>query len=126
MHEEPAPQAHPPAKNYTSLIASALIALCLVGGALYWRHVAAQNNTASSKVFTATELAKFNGQNGQLCYVAVDDTVYEIEQGRLWNNGKHDSSEGKASCGRDLTDVISQSPHGRSKLSALKKVGTLH
>ena len=39
--------------------------------------------------------------------------------------GRHTPSGGRARCGLDLTDVIDESPHGRSKLRLLDKVGTL-
>jgi predicted heme/steroid binding protein len=74
--------------------------------------------------YDAASLAKFDGQNGSKCYVAVDGTVYEIDQGLLWKDGQHSTSNGQASCGRDLSEVIKQSPHGKSKLEQLTKVGT--
>ncbi len=39
--------------------------------------------------------------------------------------GEHVPSGGQARCGYDLTDVIDESSHGRSKLQLLKNVGTL-
>ena len=57
--------------------------------------------------------------------MAVDGIVYLIEGFELWKNGKHIPSEGRARCGLDLTEVIDDAPHGRSKLQLLKKVGEL-
>lgn len=84
---------------------------------------AAPKSTQNQKLNTAS-LNEFNGKDGKKCYVAIDTTVYEIQQGRLWNNGLHDTSRGYARCGKDLTEVIKKSPHGRSKLKELPKVGT--
>ncbi len=39
--------------------------------------------------------------------------------------GEHVPSAGQARCGYDLTAVIEESPHGRSKLQLLQNVGTL-
>ena len=32
----------------------------------------------TTRTFTAEELAKYNGQNGQPAYVAIDGTVYDV------------------------------------------------
>ncbi len=78
----------------------------------------------SNKIVTKNELAKNDGKEGRACFVAVDTTAYEITQGRLWNNGMHDTSNEQAMCGRDLTEALSKSPHGRSKLEDMQVVGT--
>jgi predicted heme/steroid binding protein len=113
------------------IVVSVLVAGSLVGGALFLR----KNNSktqaspspapAAAKTYTASELGKFDGKDGHDCLVAVDGKVYKIEQGRLWQDGQHTSSEGQASCGRDLSQVITQSPHGKSKLATLPVIGTL-
>ena len=79
--------------------------------------------TSSNETFDADRLAEFSGKDGKKCYVAIDTTVYDIEQGRLWKDGQHVTSGGQAMCGKDLTEVIKRSPHGRSKLEGLPKVG---
>lgn len=74
---------------------------------------------------TQAELAKNDGKDGAKCYVAVSGTVYEISDSAYWQNGSHTTSEGQASCGRDLTEVIKQAPHGTSKLDQLTVIGPL-
>jgi predicted heme/steroid binding protein len=117
------PEYYPPAKKHTTLVLSIAVAVALVGGALFLRAAMAASDD-SERTFTAAQLAEFNGASGKQCFVAVDGKVYEIEQGRLWNNGKHESSDGRAECGKDLSQAITKSPHGKSKLSTLKVVGT--
>lgn len=116
------------------LLFSIIVAAGLIGGAFMIRQRSASTTDEQkitppaavlpAKVFTAESLAEYNGQDGKECYVAVDGKVYEIEQGLLWNNGSHTTSEGQASCGRDLSEAIKQSPHGKSKLTTLTIVGT--
>jgi len=119
-------------------LASVVFGLAIIGAAIYWQagseprsaERSGNSDTGSSsdtgeRTFTLEELAQHDGLSGNDCYVAVDGNVYLIEGFPLWQMGQHIPSKGKASCGRDLTSVIDESPHGRSKLQLLKKVGTL-
>jgi len=72
---------------------------------------------------SAVQLADATGKGGKPCYIAVDGTVYQISGFALWVDGIHTTSSGRAHCGRDLSEVINQSPHGKSKLSLLKEIG---
>jgi len=76
---------------------------------------------STEKVFTVSELAKYNGQNGAAAYIAVNGIVYDVTDVKEWNNGSHNGH----SAGQDLTDVISQAPHGTSVLDGLPVVGKL-
>ena len=105
---------------------STLVGLAMIGSALYWQ----LNRTAGSadpagRSFTAEVLARYDGLDGHQCLVAVDGDVYLIEGFALWSMGRHTPSGGRARCGLDLSDVIDDSPHGKSKLRLLKKVGCL-
>jgi predicted heme/steroid binding protein len=71
---------------------------------------------------TEVAMSQYDGKNGEKCYVAVSGNVYSISNSSSWINGKHLDSEGKASCGDDLTDVMSDSPHGISILTTSPKV----
>jgi predicted heme/steroid binding protein len=128
-------------------LVSVIAAFALIGGAIYLRSSSAESpKTASTqttqekpktegatspekkpeqKTLTLQELATNDGKDGHKCYVAVDGKVYEIEQGRLWKNGEHVTSQGQAHCGLDLSEVITKSPHGKAKLETLTVVGTL-
>jgi predicted heme/steroid binding protein len=117
--------------------ASVILGLAMVGGAVYWQLQpaiagGAASNTAAGSVgesadrsYTLEQLAEHNGADGADCLVAVDGDVYLIEGFALWQMGEHLPSGGRARCGLDLTEVIDESPHGRSKLNLLRKVGNL-
>jgi predicted heme/steroid binding protein len=79
---------------------------------------------STDKTLTEAELADFDGLDGNKCYAVVDGVVYDLSNFGLWRNGVHSPSGGLASCGRDLSDVITQSPHGKSKLNVVPVVGT--
>jgi len=79
-----------------------------------------KNNTASTnqKTFTLNELAKYNGQNGQPAYVAVDGDVYDLT--KVFRSGKHFSHY----AGTELTNAF-YSYHAKRVLSKYSIVGKL-
>ena len=79
------------------------------------------DSSSTEETFTKTELKKYNGQDRNPAYVAVDGIVYDVTNAKDWNNGKHQGYE----AGQDLTDVISKAPHGISVLKNLPIVGKL-
>ena len=115
---------------------SLILGLAMIGGAVYWQitstisttgagTAAARASEPTNRSYTLQELAQYDGKDGNQCLVAVDGNVYLIEGFALWQDGEHIPSGGRARCGLDLTKVIDESPHGRSKLQLLKEVGTL-
>src|SRR5215203_6300427 len=109
---------------------SSILGLAMIGGAVYWQLRSADNGGGAAaggadRSYTLEELARYDGEDGNECLVAVDGEVYLIEGFDLWKDGEHTPSGGRARCGLDLTDVIDESPHGKSKLQLLKKAGTV-
>lgn len=76
---------------------------------------------AQEVVLTKEELAKYNGQNGEKAYVAVDGVIYDVTGLEAWKDGKH----GDYQAGADLTEVIKNAPHGEKVLENLQVVGKL-
>lgn len=110
-----------------STLASIVLGLAMIGSALFWLlyPAAPPAERTAADSYTLEELARHDGVDGHDCLVAVDGDVYLIEGFALWSMGRHTPSGGRARCGLDLTEVIDESPHGKSKLRLLKKVGTL-
>ena len=112
----------------TATLMSAILGLVLIGGAVRWQQESANDSedaVPADGTYTVEELARYDGKEDNECLVAVDGDVYLIEGFLLWKMGEHAPSGGRARCGLDLTEVIEESPHGRSKLQLLKKVGNL-
>lgn len=82
--------------------------------------VSAQDTTGLP-VFTSTQLATYNGQNGAKAYVAYKGVVYDVTDNRSWENGTHFGQQ----AGTDLTSAISGSPHGDTVFNDLPVVGSL-
>jgi len=76
---------------------------------------------SSSQTFTPEELAKYDGKNGNLAYVAVNGIVYDVSTNRVWREGQHESYR----AGRDLSHDMSNSPHGMRVLDGLPVVGKM-
>ena len=83
------------------------------------------NGESKKMLLSYEQVAVNDGKDGRPCWVVVDNTVYEISGFSKWVDGIHTSSSGKASCGRDLSSVIKESPHGKAKLRLLKEIGQL-
>ncbi|KRL75877.1 hypothetical protein FC17_GL002368 [Secundilactobacillus paracollinoides DSM 15502 = JCM 11969] len=75
----------------------------------------------AEKTFTVEELKQFDGQDGHKAYVAVEGVVYDVTGVEAWQAGKHHGNL----AGQDLTDAISQAPHGKAVLGSLPVVGKL-
>lgn len=84
-----------------------------------------QPATTTPSGITLEQVASHDGKSGNTCWVAVDGTVYEISGFVQWVDGLHTPSGGRARCGKDLSTVINQSPHGRRVLQLLTVVGKL-
>jgi predicted heme/steroid binding protein len=71
---------------------------------------------------TLEELAFFDGQDGRKAYIAVDGFIYDVTNDPNWRDGNH---QGRFQAGQDLSQEILSSPHGKSFLSRVPKIGTL-
>jgi len=74
------------------------------------------------RIFTLTELAQYNGNNGGLAYIAVNWVVYDVTNCSEFTNGWH---KGMHLAGTDCTAAFADSPHSASFLATLPIVGTL-
>lgn len=78
--------------------------------------------TASGQTFNAAQLAEFDGKDGRKAYVAIDGIVYDVTAVPQWAGGMHNNN--RLSAGKDLSQEILSSPHGKDVLADLPKVGT--
>ena len=83
--------------------------------------ISAPSSSSNERVFTLVELSKYNGQNGNPSYVAVDGIVYDVSNNRQWRNGMHNG----ATAGSDLSSMINSAPHGKSILKNIAIIGVL-
>lgn len=77
-----------------------------------------EESQQTEKIFTVSELSKYNGLNGNPSYVAVDGVVYDLSS--VFQNGVHFGH----SAGADLTSAF-YSKHIKSQIAKFPVVGTL-
>ncbi|MDO8142298.1 MAG: cytochrome b5 domain-containing protein, partial [Candidatus Brocadiales bacterium] len=77
---------------------------------------------AEEKIFTTAELSKCDGKDGRPAYFAYNGKVYDITGSDLWADGTHYKMH---FVGMDLTDALSEAPHGDEVFERFKVVGVL-
>ena len=102
------------------MVGAALFAVFFLGPRLRSKQ-AAVTATVSGNLSLA-ELANYDGKEGRSAYFAYQGEIYDASNSRLWKNGTH---MGRHQAGCDLTEVLSQAPHGENKVFGLPKIGQL-
>lgn len=75
---------------------------------------------ASDQVFTAQELAAFNGKDGKKAYYAYEGKVYDVTGSKLWKDGEHYGLQ----AGTDLTGKLEGAPHQTEVFAGFEIVGS--
>ena len=79
-------------------------------------------NQTNQRTFTAEELAKYNGKDGNPAYLAVNGVVYDVTNNAAWAAATHFG----LTAGKDLTKEFASCHAGQQQiLSKLKTVGRL-
>ena len=73
------------------------------------------------RVFTLTELSRYNGKNGNPAYIAVRGIVYDVTNNAAWAGATHFG----LTAGKDLTQEFASCHAGQPVLSKLKVVGKM-
>ncbi len=112
-------------KNQIVIIVICLICFSIVAVCLVYKNSPAPQQSqaeriaqANTRVFTLEELRKYDGQNGNPAYIAINGIVYDVTKDRHWKNGSHHDF----SAGKDLTADF---PHKASILAKVPIVGKL-
>ena len=65
-------------------------------------------------------IRSFNGKEGRPAYIAYAGNVYDVSKSGIWHDGIHFF---RHPAGADLTDFLSQAPHGESNILKMPRVG---
>jgi len=104
---------------FTIMVISALFVVLVIGPGLKKKKIA---QPSQSGELTLAELAGFDGEEGRPAYFAYKGKIYDVSRSRVWKNGSHMK---RHQAGVDLTDILSQAPHGEDKIMAMPEVGNL-
>jgi predicted heme/steroid binding protein len=74
------------------------------------------------KHYSKTELARCDGKEGRLAWIAWRGKIYDVSESFLWKSGRHMAMH---EAGSDLTDVLDQAPHGEDMLERVPVIGIL-
>jgi len=81
-----------------------------------------ETSETDEKIFTAEEIASFNGKDGQKAYVVYDGYVYDVTEHPQWQSGSHGGNMAGTDITENLKDVAA---HGISKLGEVEKIGKI-
>ena len=104
---------------FTIMVSSALYVIFVIGPKLKKKK---NLQVSQSGEMTLTELAAFDGEEGRPAYIAFKGKIYDISLNIFWQNGNHLD---RHRAGVDLTDMISQAPHGEEHILFMPEVGQL-
>lgn len=102
------------------MVSTGLFAVFFVGPRM--RRKKAELTVKKEGDLSLAELGQCDGQEGRPAYIAFRGAIYDVSDSRLWKNGNHLN---RHPAGIDLTEVLSQAPHGDDKVMAMPRVGTL-
>ncbi|UCE21816.1 MAG: CopD family protein [Candidatus Aminicenantes bacterium] len=71
---------------------------------------------------TIDDLILFNGTEDQAVFFAYKGKIYDVSKSEHWKKGIHFS---KHRAGSDLTEMLSQAPHGEEKIIEMSQMGKL-
>ncbi|MDP2167315.1 MAG: hypothetical protein Q8J64_03165 [Thermodesulfovibrionales bacterium] len=103
---------------YLIMVSSAVFIVVFVGPRL--KKPGRTEAIPQSCVFDPLTLSAFDGMDGRQGFIAYKRNVYEVTGLKLWKSGRHV----KHAAGTDLTEVLSNAPHGEEKLNGLRVIGS--
>jgi len=71
---------------------------------------------------TLEELKFCDGKNGRPAFIAYNGKVYDVSDKHLWGDGEHFNMH---QAGLDVSDGMSNAPHGDEKLEATMLIGEI-
>jgi predicted heme/steroid binding protein len=104
---------------FTVMVISAMFAVLVIGPRLKKKKAVPLTDSGD---MTLQELSGFDGENGRPAYIAFKGNIYDVDKSKLWKNGSHMK---RHQAGTDLTDILSQAPHGEDKVLAMPEIGHL-
>jgi predicted heme/steroid binding protein len=106
---------------YLVMVISAVFVITVIGPRLKRKRTGAAPEVISGDM-SAEELSLCDGKEERPALFACRGTIYDATGSRLWKQGGH---MGRHQAGGDLTEALSQAPHGAEVVTRLSAVGHL-
>lgn len=106
---------------YLVMVSSAAVVVTVIGPRLKAKK-SAPVLPPSVGDMTPEQLAACDGKEGRPACFAFEGKIYDATLSKLWKQGVH---MGRHNAGGDLTEALTQAPHGADKMTGLKEVGVL-
>ncbi|OGU17136.1 MAG: cytochrome B5 [Geobacteraceae bacterium GWC2_53_11] len=106
---------------YLIMVSSAAFVVTVIGPKLR----AKMNKPAlppASGDLTPEQLAACDGKEGRPAYFAFEGKIYDATLSKFWKQGVH---MGRHNAGTNLTEAMTQAPHGADKIALMKEIGVL-
>ena len=100
------------------MVMAAMIAVFFVGPKL--RRNIKEGEYRSGEDMTSDELLYFDGKEGRPAYIAYAGNIYDVSKSGIWFDGIHFF---RHPAGVDLTDFLSQAPHGEANILKMPRIG---
>lgn len=107
---------------FALMVVSALYVVIVIGPKLHRQMKNGETPAGTGGDLTMEGLAGFDGQEGRPAYVAYRGGIYDVTESRLWKEGSHMR---RHQAGTDLTEALSQAPHGEDRVLGMPRVGNL-
>jgi predicted heme/steroid binding protein len=107
---------------FAIMVISALYVVMVIGPKLRRQMRNGETAAVNGGDLSLETLAGFDGQEGRPAYVAYQGGIYDVTESRLWKEGSHMR---RHQAGFDLTEALSQAPHGEDRVLGMPRMGTL-
>lgn len=105
---------------YALMTSMGLLAVFVIGPRLQKKRAAARKISLGD--MDAETLAQCDGKEGRPACFAYKGKIYDASNSPMWKNGEHMR---RHDAGADLTEALSQAPHGEDCVMRLPEVGAL-
>ena len=107
---------------FAIMVISALYVVIVIGPKLRRQIKNGETPAGAGGDLTLEALAGFDGKEGRPAYVTYNGGIYDVTASRLWKEGSHMR---RHQAGIDLTEALSQAPHGEGRVLAMPRIGNL-
>jgi predicted heme/steroid binding protein/uncharacterized membrane protein len=101
------------------LVVSALFVVLIIGPRLKKKK---KITTVDIGDMSKSQLAQFDGKDGRRSLIGFNNKIYDVTDSKMWKSGNHMM---RHNAGEDLTNILSQAPHGAESIEKMPVMGNI-